>query len=378
MSSLWPLVRFSLVLLAGMVLMTLPPPVDAGPQPFGRLDLDYGLHSEDASDLGDGHRLRRARIGLAGSIDRHWSYRSQVDFADNEVQFADAWLGYSGIDAGVVRAGQFKVPFSLDEQISSNASTFIERALPNVFAPARRTGIGFHTQDDEVGFSVMGFGQRLGDSDDRVAERANENYGIAARVRGTPFHRDTRLLHLGLAVAQEKPRHEEDQTVRFRPRPESSIAGVNLVDTGEISDVDRLERTGVEAAWRHGRFLAQGEYIGVDVDRSSGLDDYSVDGYYAQMSWMLTGQRKRYRNGVFENPRMRRGESAWEFAVRYSEVDLNDGALQGGTQRNKGFGLNYYPNANVRIMGNYLRMRSRFEGETDDPSVWLVRGQISF
>ncbi len=369
--------RLAFASITTLAMLAVSMPLHAEPQVFGRIHLDYGTHAEDERDLGDGHRLRRARLGVGGAIDRRWSYHSELDLAGSEVDFADVWIGYSGFDAGKVRAGQFKVPFSLDELTSSNSTTFIERALPNVFAPSRRVGIGFHSLDENLDISVMAFGQQLGEADDRVADGSDENYGFAARVRGTALRQDDRLLHLGMALANEKPRHEGDETVRFRPRPESSIAGISLVDTGDIENVDRLERRGLETAWRHGRFLAQGEYIQVDLDRG-GQSDYSFDGYYAQMSWMLTGQRKRYRNGMFENPRLRRGETAWEFAVRYSEVDLNDGGIQGGTQRNKGFGLNYYPNPDVRVMANYLRVRSRFQGDTDDPSIWLIRGQVNF
>lgn len=265
----------------------------SGPEPRGRIHLDYAFHDEDVREFADGHRLRRARIGVDGVLDDDWSYQSEIDFAENGVGFRDVYLRYSGLETGDLTIGQFKVPFSMDELTSSNHLTFIERALPNAFPQSRRVGIGLAGGGADFGYSVMGFGQGVGSNNERVDAAGDENFGIGARLFGSPVRTDSSLLHLGIGVTTEAPNHREDETVRFRARPESRPTGVRLVDTGTIEDVDRMNRFSLESGWQSGPLTLQGEYLGVDVNRDNG-EDYSFDGYYAQASWVVTGQRKEY------------------------------------------------------------------------------------
>ena len=46
---------------------------------------------------------------------------------------------------------------------------------------------------------------------------------------------------------------------------------------------------------------------------------------------------------------------AWEVAVRYSAIDLNDAEAeqQHGKSNSMTVGVNYYPNANIKMMLNY-------------------------
>ena len=52
--------------------------------------------------------------------------------------------------------------------------------------------------------------------------------------------------------------------------------------------------------------------------------------------------------------------------------------MHGGTQRNQTLGVNWYANAHLRLMFNYIRARSERRGEQDDPSIYLVRTQVVF
>ena len=47
-------------------------------------------------------------------------------------------------------------------------------------------------------------------------------------------------------------------------------------------------------------------------------------------------------------------QNAWEVAVRYDTLDLTDGTLRGGEMTNMAVGLNWYLNANTRLMFDYI------------------------
>jgi len=69
---------------------------------------------------------------------------------------------------------------------------------------------------------------------------------------------------------------------------------------------------------------------------------------------------------------------AWELTARYSHIDLDDGGVRGGTEDNFTLGLNWYANEHLRIMSNYIKVRSERRGDSDDPDILLVRAQITF
>jgi len=166
------------------------------------------------------------------------------------------------------------------------------------------------------------------------------------------------------------PRHP----LRFRERPEIRVDSVRLIDTGSI-DADNASVYGLEFGGSWKSLYLQGEHFWYDVARrgSASLPDPDFTGYYLQGSWMLTGESRRYNaaTGSFQNPRPlvpfsgNGGWGAWELAMRYSRMNLNfneglEGAaatpdsVRGGDQQVWTFGVNWFPNPNMKVMLNYL------------------------
>ena len=121
----------------------------------------------------------------------------------------------------------------------------------------------------------------------------------------------------------------------------------------------------------------QGEnfWYGISRPEASPLPDPTFGAYYAQASWLLTGESRRYdmASAAFQSPRPAKpftaagGLGAWELALRYSHVDLNyhEGlpgtaafadTVRGGEQSIWTFGINWYINTNLRLLFNYLRV----------------------
>jgi phosphate-selective porin OprO/OprP len=87
----------------------------------GRVQADTATYSGDP-EIGDGTEIRRARLYLQGTMYNDWGYKLQYYFASagsNSTGIADALASYNSFDNMQIKAGNFKDPFSLDQQTSS-------------------------------------------------------------------------------------------------------------------------------------------------------------------------------------------------------------------------------------------------------------------
>jgi phosphate-selective porin OprO/OprP len=351
----------------------------------GRIMADAAFYDEDNVNLNgeSGTEFRRARLFVAGTMFHDWDWKAQYDFAGNEAEIKDAYIRYTGFDWGKITVGQFKQPFGLEELTSSKYITFMERAMPvDAFATSRRIGLGASHASDHWTFAASLYGREEGDDTD-----GDQGYGAGARLTWAPWNEKGRVLHLGAAGAWEDP---NDNNVRFRTRFETHKTSTRLVDTGNIPDPDSFTRYGAEAATVLGPFSLQGEYIGVAAS-SNDESDPDFNGWYVYGSWFLTGESRAYKKGAFSRvtPKSTVGKGggigAWELAVRYSTIDLDDADTLGGEEDNITIGVNWYATKYVRFMANYVMADASPVSvdvdpnrEDDDPNVFQVRAQIDF
>jgi len=357
----------------------------------GRLQFDAAFFDEDEGSIGRGSEIRRARLYVAGTFDRHWSYKNQIDFAGEAVSINDAYLRYSGLPARLT-LGNFKEPFSLEELVSARFTTFMERALPNVFAPARNVGLAADMNGrlaSRGGWSAsLGvFGEGVNDSgfDSNFRREDDEGVGVTGRLTVAPIATDDRLVHLGGAASYRDT--GDGTTLRLRQRFESHIADRRLVDTGLIFGVDSLLRTGTEAALAWGPFSLQGEYMQAGLQRS-GPEDLDFSGYYVYGSWFLTGESRAaaYSTGsgkfgrLVPNAPVGVGLGGWELATRFSRIDLSDRDIAGGEEENLTVALNWYPTYNVRFGAEYVHVLDVSGGpnDGDEPAAFQMRAQVDF
>lgn len=336
----------------------------------GRAHLDYAFYDDDVRELGDGGEVRRARLFASGDLAPDWSYKAQFDFAGGDIATKDLYVAYSGLPAGDLTIGQFKQPLSLENLTSSKYTTFIERALPVGLASDRRLGVGLEVGGDQYIFAASAYGQEVDE------EGLDEGLGAGARFAYTPVNSDDNLVHLGLAGAWEEAQDATD-TLRLRARPESHVTDVRLVDTGTFTGVEDLTRAGLEAAWVHGPFSLQGEYLGVDVNRRND-PDFSGEGWYVFGSWFLTGESRPYKGGAFGRVKPRGERGAWEVALRYSTLNLDDAGVSGGDEENLTLGVNYYVTSHLRFQGNYTQVDSTRHSVSDDPNILHFRVAYDF
>jgi len=349
----------------------------------GRLQTDWLWSSEDnaiKSDVGeqeDGVEIRRARLYFSGLIYDNVEYKLQFDFAGGEAALKDAYLDLTDFPIGKLRMGHFKEPFSLDELTSSKYITFLERALPNIFAPRRNTGFMLHnTVSDERMTTAIGVFRDMDDFGENVDDGG---YNITGRVTVLPIYekKGANLLHLGAAYSYRNP----DDSIRYQQRPEAHLTD-RFVDTGTFAG-DQVDLVGLEAAWVNGPLSLQGEYMMANANRLGSGSDVEFDGYYVQASYFLTGEHRNYKTseGAFsrikpnKNYSAESGPGAWEIKARYSGLDLSDRDIAGGELDNITAGLNWYLNPNTKIMWDYVHADKDDIGQAD---MLIMRLQFDF
>ena len=148
------------------------------------------------------------------------------------------------------------------------------------------------------------------------------------------------------------------------------------MDTGDLPDAASVSRLGAEMAYRRGPFLVQAEYIRAELQpfRTPGQPGAALDfqGGYVEAALVLNGEGRAYalapQSGttyatfqgvaVPEAQRLSRGGiGVFEVAARYSAVDLDARGFRGGMERDVTLGLSWYPEPNLRLIGNVVHGR---------------------
>jgi phosphate-selective porin OprO/OprP len=329
--------------------------------------LDYTPASRFAAvqDLNSGVNARRARIGVIARFMRDWDFNLIYDLGGSGDGFPpdpgalvsgleNALLTYSGLKNNgvplVFDLGYMDVPFSQEESTSSNDIPLVERAAiinvaTNIFA-----------NDFRSAFGVRSFSDR---------------YWAGAYVTGPTS--GTNHTTGGI------------RSITLSDRPELRVDPTQILSTGPIGTAAnpltnaQVYGGGGIASWRN--FQVNGEYYQINVNRQ-GLATNGLNGGYVEGSWILTGEQRKYSppagsylRPVPEHPFLPFEGSccgAFELAARYSTIDLNDNfiprpppgsnSVGGGQQTVYAAGLNWYPNANMRFLFDFLhgKINKRF------------------
>lgn len=339
----------------------------------GRLHLDALAYDGDASDFQDAD-VRRARIELSGKIADIIRFRIDREFAGND-GWRNVWASVRPIDELEITAGNFTVPFAMEDMQSSNRIPLMERSLTNALAPGFSLGAGFEYSRRHWTLAAGYFSDPLDNEDDQSDERGQ---GFAGRATLAPINRSGKLVHIGAAI--ERRSFGDGDIARFQTNPGSALAPT-LLGTGGIADPEDLTNLGGEVALSRGPVLLQGQYIATELTRTAN-PTLNFDGWHVQAAWLVTGGRYGYsrRSGVVTGADLRRGKGAFELAARYSTLDLDDDGFARGHGRSITLGANWYVNENVRLMANYVRSEAQDVGGQPDREGNLVAGrfQVSF
>ena len=311
----------------------------------------------------------------SGKVYGNIKYKLQLDFAGGGVSFKDVYMEAALPYVGNLKVGHFKEPFRLEALTSSKYMTFMERGLPIAFSPERNVGFMLHDSfmDDKLSIQAGLFREASSGNDKKIDDVRN----MTARLTFLPINDGQKLLHLGAAFSS---RTTSDSTYSVSTRPENHL-GTKLLDM-DLDNVNGMNLMGAEIAFVMGSFSVQGEYVMNSVEA---MEDYSFSGYYGQVSYFLTGEKRKYKNSLagfdrvkpINNMKEGEGWGALELAARYSSMDLSE--AHEGVLNDITIGLNWYLNPCTRVMFNYVMgTLEEDHGEETIENTFQCRMQIDF
>jgi phosphate-selective porin len=253
-----------------------------------RVQADVSLQEESGAAWGN------RRIGVDGVLFKRVEFQIEREFSDVEPWrdvFADARVHR----ALRIRAGHFKVPFSMERTTSDFDLDFISRAAAVIdISPRRETGIMLHGRGPRRFFKYEFGVFRLAEPPLKPLVESGTDGAMltAARFTFTPG-----TASIGVAFTES-------------PLPEGlhGLSG-HFDDDGLLSSEDfyvngRRRRLGVEGRWTAGRLSIKGELLrqadsreGESVSNSD-LSDLIVDGGYLSGVWRIVGSPRRSRRAV--------------------------------------------------------------------------------
>lgn len=228
------------------------------------------------------------------------------------------------------------------------------------------------------------------------------DYHWIVGVNGLTVFNLPQLVPSGAASLSTTPGASAKGSYTLGDLPEFSVDsnGIQLVSTGALA-ASHVSSWGIETAGNYENFYGQAGYYGYSVHRSpvaysvfsavgtsaTGIvtpSNNSFYGWYLQGTWVLTGEQRVYNAATasFGAPKPAHPLSikdgtwgAFEFAARYSALNLNDNendpanvvtgwtaagktytyynTVRGGDQKIVTLGLNWYPNAAIKIAADY-------------------------
>lgn len=345
------------------------------------------LPAANGPDLSDGTNFRRAYLGVQGKVFGDWSYNVNLNFGgsngtESSGTIQSLYVQYDGWAPFAFRAGAFPPNTGLEDSVSAQDTIFLERSGPsdvirNLVGGDGRHSLSLFYAGEELFVSASLTGGRVAD-----AAVFDEQMAVAGRVAyTTKVGENSRIVLSGsigdlFRAPDASAAASSVRNINIQLAPELTVdsGGIKLISTGSIN-TDSVFYWGLEAGANFGPFYASAGYFNYDVNRrQTALDDFGFHGWYAQASYMLTGEARGWnpQNATYQNPKPAAplsldeggGWGAWEIAARYSMVDLNDDegsaglpmpvdGIRAGQQEIWTVGLNWYVNTVIKFGLDY-------------------------
>jgi phosphate-selective porin OprO and OprP len=347
----------------------------------GKLQVDFDWAEDGArtlmgTKLASQFLVRRARIEFNAQFFRWIDVRIEPDFSDSQ-PLRDAYIDFKFFPELRLRAGQYKVPFSLEELTADPHIDFVERSLVNELATLNydRGVMAYGSLwQGVVSYFLGGFNGSGPNTSDN-----NGDKDVAVRLVIEPFKTSGNFWLKGFQIAGDLTWGNESNLPSAQGRTDARTPRRFVYFAAQPAQGDRL-RYGVDLAWLVGPAALKFEYDVQTNERlglgpqGSDLDKVRAKGWYTSVTYLITGEEKRLSAPVvptrpFAPIAGQWGPGAWELGFRYAALNFQsddpvnffDGNLAripggGRTAENAAealtLGVSWYPNAQTRLMLN--------------------------
>lgn len=301
--------------------------------------------------------IRRARLSLKTEFTDNWRAKLQLGFADDNTKIKDAFIQYKGWHWADITMGKHKEPFGLEKLTGSRNLLMIERSMiSEALAPGRSVGFSLSGEISSINWQ-LGYFQ---------PDESESASAITGRLIWTPWQQKNNLVHLGLAFSERDLNASE-----FRINETMEVALADSLFEGEKLFADKQSLTGVEFLWQTHGFTAMAEWQQATVTDIYHTD-YDYEGGYLQLSYQLSGDNRKYKNGSLGKVT----SPGWEFTTRYSQFELIEETREAETYS---IGVNYTVNKNLKFMADYIKAKQyEFGTELNSGDAVSLRVQYSF
>jgi phosphate-selective porin OprO and OprP len=341
-----------------------------------RLQADRTWSEVNAGKAGNsGLDIARRRVGVEGRIMRAVDFELEYEIAARE--WRDALVDYRQFTAVRVRAGRFKMPFSLDEMTSATKLDFVYRSrIAARLAPGRDNGVLVHGQvlRNALAYEAGLFRNDGDNARPGASARVFGGRSSALRLVARPLVASRSTMadwQVGIALSETNI-PEGFSAVRAR-----TVLGSSFYDS-DVWVKGRRRRVGLETRWRPGPAAIQAEYIRLtDERRGQSVEDGDLSplqaaGWYISGTWLITGERKSKGGDRPARPlalfSKQHGIGAVELAARIERLDFGNGASGGSSSPRADrvlgnanqvltYGINWYLNRWVKLQANLVRER---------------------
>lgn len=348
---------------------------------LAKFQLDTRNPGDDPSDF-DTLEVHRMRVGIEGTLFRHLEYQVERELTERETSdpddkssktpWKDVYIEANYTPAAQVRAGKFKVPFSLDEMSSESELDFVSRSLgARYLSPGRDVGVEVHGRvwNRALNYFAGVFKQDGDNARSSKIEGADETFAGRLAIRPVPRHSgfEVAASYTTSALANDSfyPNGLRGRTVMSE-----------YVFYEPVYVNGRRQRLGADLDLAVGPLGARAEYMFVSDTRDGqgiggeDLVDARARAWYALGTWVLTGETKRRPVEPKHGGLFRGGFGAVELAVRYDQLrfDSKDGGappfrnsravtIFPNTDDVVTLGVNYYANRWMKLQLNAIHER---------------------